>query len=480
MAARSVTPAPAFRADRIARARRAARHDGRSRVAVAARLGDDQTDVVDVEHPMRTRRAFLASVSVASALTLNPKPASFAKDLADASEALGAQLESARVTRVSSAEASSSLAMGSSARAIRIPLRLDRAGTYVLEYRIGGTTVRGVLDTGSPFITMESACGSVWGCLREEDARRSGLEDTYEVYGLQEDGVTRWVLGDVAFYGKEGTEATSTASEAASNDLPIATTASDDAATGGVDAVRRAESPASAPAVSFAFPELSFGVTSQTVGRAGSAAGGTGSAPFVGLVKRRADWIRPTFLEQTDVRAFALDVEKDELLLSRDDLIPARGARGVFPLVDLRPLGAPVFHYAVKVDELWINGGRYRGRDASKPTKPIYAVFDSGVTGALVSRELFYDSDFEFGTFECHARVRGEDGRRVSVGTSLQTCTGRCLFLALPVDVPWVGFEDAHVIFLGLAFLYDSGGITVDVDAGRLALGAGPFPPADA
>ena len=113
--------------------------------------------------------------------------------------ALGAQLQRARVTRVSSAAASSSLAVGSSARAIRIPMRLDRAGTYVLEYRIGGTTVRGVLDTGSPFITMESACGSVWGCLREEDARRSGLEDTYEVYGLQEDGVTRWVLGDVAF-----------------------------------------------------------------------------------------------------------------------------------------------------------------------------------------------------------------------------------------------------------------------------------------
>ena len=431
---------------------------------------------------MRTRRAFLASVSVASALATRPG-ASFAEGLAlGATDALGAQLQSARVTRVSSAAASSSLAVGSSARAIRIPMRLDRAGTYVLEYRIGGTTVRGVLDTGSPFITMESACGQVWGCLREEDARRSGLEDTYEVYGLQEDGVTRWVLGDVAFEGKEGREATSTATEAAStNDRHVATSSNRDATTDGVARAvgQIGDVAASAPVVSFAFPELSFGVTSQTVGRAGSAAGGTGSAPFVGLVKQRADWIRPTFLEQTDVRAFALDFEKDELLLSRDDLIPKSRTHGVFPLVDLRPLGAPVFHYAVKVDELWINGGRYRGRDPSRPTKPIYAVFDSGVTGALVSRELFYDSDFEFGAFEVHARVRDEDGRRVSVGTSLQTCTGRCLFLALPVDVPWVGFEDAHVIFLGLAFMYNSGGLTVDADAGRLALGAGPFPRAD-
>jgi hypothetical protein len=431
--------------------------------------------VDDVEHhAMRTRRAFLASVSVASALATRPG-ASFAESVAvDASDALGAQLASARATRVSSAAASSSLATGSSARAMRIPMRLDRAGTYVVEYRIGGTTVRGVLDTGSPFITMESACGQVWGCLREEDARRSGLEDTYEVYGLQEDGVTRWVLGDVTFAGKEATkdETNETATSDARQRLgSFVGDASNDSNDGNLDAVSAADAAADAASVvSFAFPELSFGVTSQTTGRAGSAAGGVGSAPFVGLVKQRADWIRPTFLEQTDVASFALDFEKDELLLSRDDLIPRGVSRNVFPLVDLRPMGAPVFHYAVKVEELWINGGRYRGRDV--PLKPIYAVFDSGVTGALVSRELFYDSDFEFGTFECHARIKSEDGARVSVGTSLRTCTGRCLFLALPVEVPWVGFEDAHVIFLGLAFMYGQGGITVDADAKRIALGA--------
>ena len=261
MATRSATPAPAFRTDRVARARRAARVDGRPRVAVAARLGDDQADVDDVEHhAMRTRRAFLASVSVASALATRPG-ASFAESVAvDASDALGAQLASARATRVSSAAAFSSLATGSSARAMRIPMRLDRAGTYVVEYRIGGTTVRGVLDTGSPFITMESACGSVWGCLREEDARRSGLEDTYEVYGLQEDGVTRWVLGDVAFEGKEGREATSTATEAAStNDRHVATSSNRDATTDGVARAvgQIGDVAASAPVVSFAFPNTS-------------------------------------------------------------------------------------------------------------------------------------------------------------------------------------------------------------------------------
>jgi hypothetical protein len=312
MATRSAAPAPALRADRVARARRAARVDVRPRVAVAARAADDEADVVDVEpHAMRTRRAFLASVSVASALATRPG-ASFADALAvDASDALGAQLQSARATRVSSAASSSFASTGSSARAITIPMRLDRAGTYVVEYRIGNTTVRGVLDTGSPFITMESKCGEVWGCLTEDDARRSGLEDTYEIYGLQEDGVTRWVLGDVAFDGKDASRKGLVARD---DDDETQRTYRVDGRTGG-DAANlavpsAADENANAPSVAFAFPELSFGVTSQTVGRAGSAGGGVGSAPFVGLVKRRADWIRPTFLEQTDVSSFALDFER--------------------------------------------------------------------------------------------------------------------------------------------------------------------------
>ena len=86
-------------------------------------------------------------------------------------------------------------------------------------------------------------------------------------------------------------------------------------------------------------------------------------------------------------------------------------------------MGAPVFHYAVKVEELWINGGRYRGRDV--PLKPIYA-FRLGRDGSAASRELFYDSTRVWDV-RGHARIRGEDGRRV-VGTSLRTCG--------PVSVP--------------------------------------------
>ena len=75
-------------------------------------------------------------------------------------------------------------------------------GTYVVRSAIGDTTCRGVVDTGSPFLTMEGRCTDYWGCLKESDARPSGYGDTYEIYGLQEDGVTRWVLGDARFDGE--------------------------------------------------------------------------------------------------------------------------------------------------------------------------------------------------------------------------------------------------------------------------------------
>ena len=46
------------------------------------------------------------------------------------------------------------------ARAARTQ-RLE-GGTYVVAYSIRDTPVRGVLDTGSPFLTMEGRCGAYW------------------------------------------------------------------------------------------------------------------------------------------------------------------------------------------------------------------------------------------------------------------------------------------------------------------------------
>ena len=354
------------------------------------------------------------------------------------------------------------------ADALRLPMTLD-GGTYVVRYAIGDTTCRGVVDTGSPFLTMEGRCTDYWGCLKESDARPSGYGDTYEIYGLQEDGVTRWVLGDARF---DGEVVDVTVGETAIPPVgPPAGWSETSTFEGNTDSANTSMSGNKlATKQRFTFPEVLFGVTSEVTAKEGSSGSPASYAPFVGLVKERAgDWIRPTFLGQTDVTSFSLDFTTDTLVLSRREQIPRELRAGTMSMVDLRPLGSPVFHYAVEVEELWINGSRH------KTDIPIYVVFDSGTTGMLVDRDLFYNSDLSLGTFECHMKMRGEDGSRVQIGSSLRTCTSRCLFLTLPIDVPWDGVRrgEAHVIFAGLAFMFNQGSLTVDADARRVRLGGG-------
>ena len=100
----------------------------------------------------------------------------------------------------------------------------------------------------------------------------------------------------------------------------------------------------------------------------------------MGLVKERAEDGSDPFLGQTDVTSFSLDFTTDTLVLSRRE--QSAGVRaGTMSMVDLRPLGSPVFHYAVAVEELWISARDY------KTDVPIYVVFDSGTTGMLVDRD---------------------------------------------------------------------------------------------
>ena len=307
----------------------------------------------------------------------------------------------------------------------RVPMTLE-GGTYVADFTVGAAACRAVVDTGSPFVTTRRAAstsavdddvGAYWGAVSPSDVSFSAFEDTYETYGLQIDGITGWF---------------------AANDVAVG---------------------------DFVFRELVIGVTDDVRNRGGSA---RGVAPFLGLVKQRQRWIRPTFLEQTDVVSFELDFVKECLTLSRAAMIDER-ERGTLRMVDLRPYGAPVFHYAALCDSLWINGEPYAS------SKPIYCVFDSGTTGVLVSRQLFDDSDFNLGAFETHMWFTDTTGEDLVVGSSLRACRKSCLFIVSPIDVPWPGVEngDFHVIFVGLSALMNLRSMTVDADRGLVRLGPG-------
>ena len=121
---------------------------------------DDDDERIALE---QTRRAFLASFTMlttasSSGIALASPSIPARPSLPALSASLGDQLQSALAPATEP---------GRIADAIRLPMTLD-GGTYVVQYNIGDTPCRGVVDTGSPFLTMEGRCTNYWGCLKGE------------------------------------------------------------------------------------------------------------------------------------------------------------------------------------------------------------------------------------------------------------------------------------------------------------------------
>jgi len=140
-----------------------------------------------------------------------------------------------------------------------------------------------------------------------------------------------------------------------------------------------------------------------------------GATPLFGLVKDRCDDIRPTLLEQAGVDAFAVNLARSPrsgesyLRLFRGSnalasyILNQRGWRErtfSLPLVDLRPLGAPVRHHAFLVHRLTVNG-----REVNVESRPIFAILDTGTTGILVSRGLYEEAGFDKGFVSANVEV---------------------------------------------------------------------------
>jgi len=248
----------------------------------------------------------------------------------------------------------------------------------------------GILDTASPFLTVSGLCGELdpdWGCLdtRFDDAirrERRAFEPTYEVYGLQDDGVTDWQRGEVVLPGEGGS------------------------------AVR--------------LSDVVYGASEGVA----STRGGTAPAPMFGLVRDVAEGIRPSFLSQTDFSSFTVDFANSLLRLSGGEAPGAAGAATI-PLVDLRPLGAPAFEYACRIRSLVVNGYDVTGW----MDRPTYCVFDTGTTGMLVSRRLWEKTLFRTGVQQCALELPTADGRGTIVEASTRSCRKDCLLVGTPIDV---------------------------------------------
>lgn len=298
-------------------------------------------------------------------------------------------------------------------RTLTVPLS-DCGGSYCAVFRVDGAPFKAVIDTGSPFLSVAGSCTTTWGCYNGE-GEPSGLDGTWETYDGKE-GPVDWRRGKLSIGSEQVSDS------------------------------------------------VIFGVLSDLlVGRPGGV--------FLGLVKREAAGIRPTFLSQTPFKAFSVDLRADpKLVLSTASMVPA-DAR-YLPMVDLRPFGSPVEHYATRVSGLRVNGRALRLPDG----KPIYAIFDTGTTGMSLSSDL-WDTAMEG---YLNGVQRGRKGVRWPGIFDVDLRTGRRgppvtmsverPFPTTPIRrVPWKRF-DGHLIVLGLSFLQHRA-LTVDVDAKRMWLG---------
>jgi hypothetical protein len=296
-----------------------------------------------------------------------------------------------------------------------VPLTyISSLSAYVIYYNVGGDRFGAILDTGSPFLTVPGYCNkNKYGCYLQEHSQPSGLSSTYEQFDNNE-GEVEWRRAPFSFTNATG-----------SMMVPLA---------------------------------MTFGVLSDSL------MGGSGGI-FFGLVRDTDNRIRPSFLGQTNVQAFAIDLASSSktLTLTTDSLLDHSD---YIPLVkDLnRKYGDPTIHYTAKAKSFVANNSTVAA--AGKDGKPIYVIFDSGVSGMVVSQELL---DERYAT----ARSNRERSLWGSVQISFQTKRGQTMELTAtkplttPLgQIPWKGFN-AHLIVVGLAFL-DGNKMTVDISKQKL------------
>mmetsp|Transcript_881 Transcript_881/g.2017 ORF Transcript_881/g.2017 Transcript_881/m.2017 type:complete len:619 (-) Transcript_881:14-1870(-) len=219
---------------------------------------------------------------------------------------------------------------------VSAPLRYCGGG-FCTFFEVDGRRFRGVVDTGSPFILLSTCdretmnCAQycrAWGCTNPLEGEASGLSDTTEIFAAGSTTV-KWRKGGFGF-----------------GDANIG--------------------------------KVTYGIMLDT-----QSYGGNGGGAFLGLIRDKAERIRPTVLGQTTFRSLEVDLREpgqERLTLSDEPL--ARSADSI-PLVDLRPMGAPVRYYSAEVREL-----RFGGERVSWPGR-IIAVLDTGTTGLTVPPELF-------------------------------------------------------------------------------------------
>jgi hypothetical protein len=319
---------------------------------------------------------------------------------------------------------------------ITVPL-IFTGQELLISYKVDDSRFRAVLDTGSPFLLVPGSCGlntqRKSGCYRNQ-GRPTGLETTIEIFDGFE-GEVEWRHGPFDFVNvtdNEGRPGTM------------------------LNLLKRDEN------------DVIFGVASEDI------MGGPGGV-FFGMIKNTDARIRPSFLGQTNVQSFQVDLKSRPrtLTLSNQAMIDASSTPYI-PMTNVlrRRYGDPVGHYTARACSIFVNGYPLFESSAS-----IFVIFDTGVTGMIVSRGLFNEqyatarkrkdkSLFGNVTLTFDTR-RGDSGD----GTAVTSLTAiKPLTTPFDPEKQWKRFpKSSHIIVLGLAFLEDRK-MTVDIDRERLSI----------
>ena len=309
-------------------------------------------------------------------------------------------------------------------------------GAYVVHYYVFGERFGAVVDTGSPFLAVPSTCNKwaykyKWGCYKPELTKDSGYGNTVEGFDNNQ-GTVVWRKATFSFHESDDNDRNEPQRDC---------------------------------------QDLVFGVFGPAL------LDGPGGL-FLGLIKETDSWIRPSFLGQTGYQSFCVDLRHPlqqqqegaegngpKLVLSKYPLIPPNDGNYVRLVRDLnRRYKAPVVHYAASAASFVVNGLPLQLSDKTRPT---YVIFDTGVTGMVVSQELF-DGRY------LQARKNKEKSLWGQVQVSFTTAGGQPIHLAASKPVttplgkatPWRRFK-GNLIILGLAFL-DGRAMTIDTVDGKL------------
>ena len=351
---------------------------------------------------------------------------------------------------------------------LTIPLHYEpKLSAYIISYTVGRSRFGAIVDTGSPFLVVpQTSCKPdyPWGCYRPEESHEAvGLKPTRERFDGNE-GWVEWRQGSFSF-------------------LPDSTPVSTSLA---ANTITNTELDSLFPMSSM----MTFGVISESL------MDGPGGI-FLGLVKYTDSWIRPSFLGQSAVTAFSVDLRKregispsltlygdtkdlamdfspndyskyDKSRTDTDDYLSTLKLKGYIPLTkELNTRhGDPTIHYVAIASSIKVNGSTLE--HSSRPNGKLYVIFDTGCSGMSVSPDLF-DRQYTL--------ARSQKAKNVwdQVELDFKTCNGELITLnakrpittPLASDRPWGKKLDGHLIVLGLSFL-DNLKMTIDVDNSKV------------